>query len=324
MTCGIYKITNTVNGKIYVGSSVDTVGRFNVHRSDLRANKHGNSYLQNAWNKYGESAFVFEVIEQCEPGSVRDVEQRYLDELFAKSDRESFYNLYDKASGISSEIARQNNLKRWSDPGFKAKASESFKKVWSNPELIARHKEACKDSIKKIADIELWKKNLIEAHNTDEYKTKASERVKKQWQNPDIRSKMMNSLTSEQYKIKQSKAVKKAFQDPETKRKHSEGIKKSFTPQRRENLSKFAKEFFSSTENRDQQRLNNPLRKPIRCKETGIEYASIAQAAKEIGVAVKTVKKATLPGRTCKGLTFEYVDRNKYTSDGELNVPEAL
>ena len=64
MTCGIYKITNTANGKVYIGSSVDVHGRFNCHRSDLRNNRHGNQHLQNAWNLYGENSFVFEIIEE--------------------------------------------------------------------------------------------------------------------------------------------------------------------------------------------------------------------------------------------------------------------
>lgn len=309
MTCGIYRITNTINGKVYIGSSVDVRGRFNSHKSDLKLNKHGNSRLQRAWNKYGEQAFVFEIIEECAPDTVRSIEQRYLDELFLKHDRNTFYNLYSNACGLTPEQAREENLKRWSDPEFKAKASASFKMTWSDPELRARQSEACKDNMKKVADLEAWKERQRIAHNTEEYRAKSSERVKQQWQDPDIRAKMMNSLSSEESRKKKSVAAKRISSDPEFKRRHREGIEKSFTPERRANLSKYSKEYFAAPENRDKQRLNNPIRKPIKCKETNIIYDSIAQAAKDIGVSVKGIKAATRPGRTCKGLTFEYVEK---------------
>lgn len=64
--CGVYKIKNLVNGKIYVGSSVDIKPRWQQHRSSLRGNHHGNNYLQRSWNKYGESCFIFEIIREIE------------------------------------------------------------------------------------------------------------------------------------------------------------------------------------------------------------------------------------------------------------------
>lgn len=62
-TCGIYKITCLSNLKIYIGSTSDIKIRWRNHRNSLRRNKHVNKYLQNAWNKYGEENFRFEVIE---------------------------------------------------------------------------------------------------------------------------------------------------------------------------------------------------------------------------------------------------------------------
>ena len=56
---GIYCIKNLENGKIYIGKSVNIKNRWISHRNTLKNNKHDNSYLQNSWNKYGESSFVF-------------------------------------------------------------------------------------------------------------------------------------------------------------------------------------------------------------------------------------------------------------------------
>ena len=62
---GIYKIECLVNGKVYVGQSINIKRRFKTHKSQLRNNTHINNYLQRAWNKYGEENFTFEIIEEC-------------------------------------------------------------------------------------------------------------------------------------------------------------------------------------------------------------------------------------------------------------------
>jgi group I intron endonuclease len=62
----IYKIRNLLNGKFYVGSAQDTRTRFRQHRRLLRKGTHHCKHLQNAWNKYGEDLFKFEIIEHVE------------------------------------------------------------------------------------------------------------------------------------------------------------------------------------------------------------------------------------------------------------------
>ena len=60
---GIYCIECLGNNKRYVGSSVNIFMRFSDHKKALKNNRHFNSYLQNAWNKYKEDKFVFYVLE---------------------------------------------------------------------------------------------------------------------------------------------------------------------------------------------------------------------------------------------------------------------
>lgn len=59
----IYKIENTVNGKVYIGSAVNPQQRKNQHLSVLRRGVHFNRYLQNAWDKYREKSFKFSILE---------------------------------------------------------------------------------------------------------------------------------------------------------------------------------------------------------------------------------------------------------------------
>ena len=79
--CGVYKITNIINGKFYIGSSKNIYSRWYQHKKKLNDNIHGNAHLQNAWNKYGEKNFKFEIIEQCINELQFEREQYYLNKL---------------------------------------------------------------------------------------------------------------------------------------------------------------------------------------------------------------------------------------------------
>ncbi len=95
---GIYKITNTVNGKFYIGSSADINRRFYQHRRALTKRVHRNPILQKAWNKYGPEKFTFEILEECPSVNVLlEREQYYLDLL--KPYLEVGYNIESKAAG---------------------------------------------------------------------------------------------------------------------------------------------------------------------------------------------------------------------------------
>lgn len=56
-------IKNRVNGKRYIGESIDIQRRFYQHKNELRKGKHHSDRLQKDWNKYGEKAFRFSVVE---------------------------------------------------------------------------------------------------------------------------------------------------------------------------------------------------------------------------------------------------------------------
>lgn len=64
---GIYTITNLVNGKMYLGQTTNLIERWKKgHLVTLRRKAHSNTYLQRAWNKYGESNFIWEELEECD------------------------------------------------------------------------------------------------------------------------------------------------------------------------------------------------------------------------------------------------------------------
>jgi group I intron endonuclease len=63
---GVYRITNTETGKIYIGSSVNLRKRCYEHFRLLGLNKHHCTHLQNSFNTYGIDKFIVETIEQVD------------------------------------------------------------------------------------------------------------------------------------------------------------------------------------------------------------------------------------------------------------------
>lgn len=106
--CGIYAITNQVNSKVYIGKSISIGRRWNEHTSDLNSNRHGNEYLQNAWNKYGAENFTFELVEECDEDTLHLKEIEWIN-TFSTTTRSYGYNLKSEdESGKLTEETRQH------------------------------------------------------------------------------------------------------------------------------------------------------------------------------------------------------------------------
>ena len=92
MNSGIYKITNTTNKKIYIGSSVNILNRKYKHFWMLNKGIHNNEYLQKSYNKYGKDVFIFEVVEYCEPNELIEKENKFII-IYESNNLKKGYNL---------------------------------------------------------------------------------------------------------------------------------------------------------------------------------------------------------------------------------------
>lgn|SRR5216684_260486 len=130
-TSGIYKITCTANKRIYIGSAVNLRERKRAHFSALRHNRHGNQHLQRAWNKYGEQAFTFEVLEQVLPIALTAREQYWLNKL-KPFDRKGFNIAREAGSTLGVEMS----------PETRAKISQANLGYKHTPESSERKRQA--------------------------------------------------------------------------------------------------------------------------------------------------------------------------------------
>lgn len=130
---GIYKITNTVNGKVYIGQSINIKRRIYAHFAHVDCKSYGDSHsphFHSAVRKYGKESFSWEVIEECEK-SILDDRERYWIAYYDSTNREKGYNVMDGGNGrrhqnkekpvVCIDIATRKMLKRFDTLGDAAR-----------------------------------------------------------------------------------------------------------------------------------------------------------------------------------------------------------
>jgi group I intron endonuclease len=96
MTIGIYKFTNKINNKSYIGQSVNIEKRYNGHLSNYRNNniKEFNTKFYYSIRKYGWDNYTFEIIEVIKDISLLNIREQYWINHY-----DSFHNGYNGNEG---------------------------------------------------------------------------------------------------------------------------------------------------------------------------------------------------------------------------------
>lgn len=149
---GIYMIRNCVNGKIYIGKSIDMHKRKINHINELRRGDHKNIYLQRAFNKYGEDSFLFSVVEYCDADKLDEREIYWINKLGSFG---GGYNLTCGGEGNTGYVMSEESRKRMSDRMrgvFSGDKNPMFGKSWRNytsQETIERHDRTIQRKLKE-------------------------------------------------------------------------------------------------------------------------------------------------------------------------------
>lgn len=152
---GIYRITNEVNGKVYVGKTHSFRKRYTLYkacykRQDIRGI---NEYFLNAINKYGAENFTFSIIEVCEVSLTAERELFWITTLNSL-DKNYGYNLrFDSSTGLivqqSTRDKMSARLKREFENGTRnaENIGKFFCEFWKeNPEIKESMKAAVSEA----------------------------------------------------------------------------------------------------------------------------------------------------------------------------------
>jgi len=126
---GIYMITNIINDKKYIGQSRNLWKRIREgHVGKLRTNVHYNIHLQNAWNKYGEENFKFEIIEECLNNNELKPREQYWMDYYKSYNKDVGYNIRGKADN-SHGYSDSEELRKLKSERMKGKNNHMFNKT---------------------------------------------------------------------------------------------------------------------------------------------------------------------------------------------------
>ena len=93
----IYIIENSKTGKFYIGRTNDPSARKRCHLSELRRGVHGNPRLQASFNKHGEDAFEFKVVDSATPEMITAKEAEWFSAF--DENKDYLYNCHFETYG---------------------------------------------------------------------------------------------------------------------------------------------------------------------------------------------------------------------------------
>lgn len=77
----VYRITNTITGDFYIGSSKNVKHRWTTHKSQSTWNEHPNNPMYLDMKKFGVDKFSFQILEEVEIDYLKEVEQQFIETL---------------------------------------------------------------------------------------------------------------------------------------------------------------------------------------------------------------------------------------------------
>jgi group I intron endonuclease len=256
----IYLITNTVNGKYYVGQTKATLkSRWTAHTSGKRI---GCRYLKSAINKYGKSAFVIEELVTADSRSeLNQLETLWI--LASRSyDRNTGYNL--TFGGDAGEPTERTRLKM----------SESAKKRFEDPEERRKTSEIVKkrfdDVDERLRQSEMMKKRFEDPTE----RSKQSERMLRKFEDPAERQKISDFHRGRKLSLHTKQAIGKSNlglkRSPEIKEKMCLAAQKRCIEHRNDGT------LLRAPETREKMRISQKTRR-TREKEIKLLESQIAQ-----------------------------------------------
>ena len=228
----VYKITNTITNDFYIGSSKDVKKRWNEHKCPSKWKECPNNPMYIDMQKYGIDKFVFEVLEVVEEGSLKEMEQKFI---------ETLKPTYNRCNAKGLDIERRK---------------ETHKEYQKKYEKTDKRKEYKKEYNKEYHKTDRFKEYQKEYQQSDEYK-KHQKEFYKEYNNqlcsyngevltlcalskrfskagiehPQIEAKKYLLNEAKKYLLNESKEYQKEYQQSDKSKEHQKEFYKKYNNQ---------------------------------------------------------------------------------------------
>lgn len=261
---GIYKITNKLNGKCYIGQSTNIKKRWENHRS---MNGNEDYPLYRAFRKYGVNNFKFEVLEECNKEELEHMEYFYI--LLFESDKNGYNQTLSTRNPLLDknimEKAIKNMTKNHQTKEHRLKQSKITKELWRN---------------------EKYREKVLKACSTPEAKKAMSDASKRYWKEhgEELKLKIKEALNSEEIREYRSKLQKERFKDEQYKAENKKHLQKAnqIYREKMKNDKEFRKSYIEKTRKASEPKMKKISMFNKRTNEHLKTFNSLAEATRWI------------------------------------------
>lgn len=298
----VYKTTNLINGKIYIGQKASEIF--------IESYKGSGIILIKALDKYGEENFKVEILEECNSKDELDLVEKKWIKILKATDDSIGYNIAEGGQGgnlgdkvntrISTALRGKSKHKGWHPYNNGINIIHLYNGEPIPEGFVYGNLPKSEESIKK------WKNtmNSKSSKELEEIRNKRNETRKKTLEKKSEEERaLVGKHISEGRKGIEPWNKGKSWLTEEHKEKLRESASKPKSEEHRKHLSESRKLSGCSKGEK------NPRAKKVLCLETGVVYGYSGEAAKDLNLSARQIRKCCNGGvETVGGFHWKFLN----------------
>ena len=165
---GVYKITNTITGDFYIGSSKNIKSRWINHKCKSTWKRFPNNQMYLDMKKYGTDKFDFQILEEVEVTHLKEAEQQFIELLKPtyNSNRANGWD-FERYKEYKKEYQKSDKYKEYKKEYQKSDKYKEYKKEYQKSD---KYKDYQKEYLKEYQKSDKYKDYQKEYHKSDKCK----------------------------------------------------------------------------------------------------------------------------------------------------------
>lgn len=190
---GVYRWRNTVNDKVYIGSTINLRRRKAEHILRLGKGDESNEYFQRAWSKYGADKFEFTILERCRADNRLECEQRWIDKFHSMDERFGYNLIPTRESQLYGAALSKHQKKGWAK--YTKEERKQLNLHLNNP--VAKQKALARSN--EVKKLQPWRDAMESTW----------QKLSEKWQDPVQRAKILAAQNAGRARAKKRRELEK-------------------------------------------------------------------------------------------------------------------